>query len=166
MSKGGKERGADPKAPAVRRLVPGLWPRPCRVLSVVVLGSSQRCRQGRPGMEAEVLDNSLGGLWLLSTCQPIRPPIPRAPPGLPLFGHQPTPSPCPITRPQGFLAGLSPTAMPARALLPFSEVYMDRISPGVIGIIRQIAFPLSPSPPYWSAPVIPPEQGREGKESS
>lgn len=81
-------------------------------------------------------------------------PLPLAPLATPLSA--PTPRHPPAThqrqslaRPAGVLDfSLASSQQPSQSpvLLPHFEVYTDLISPGVIGIIRQILFPLLPSP--------------------
>lgn len=144
LSKGGKKgEAAEPRAP-VARGTPAL-----AELSVVcyccprLLGGPQA---GAARGEAKSERTALGAFG--SYCPALSPTHPRALHGLQLLGHQPNPFPCPTPRRRGFPIGFSPAAMPSRVLLTPFEVYIDIINLGVIGIIRQFAFPVSPSPPY------------------
>lgn len=73
------------------------------------------------------------------------PPLPHpSPPQLPATHQRQS-----LARPAGVLdSSLASSQQPSQSpvLLPHFEVYTDLISSGVIGIIRQILFPLLPSP--------------------
>lgn len=130
-----------------------LAPAAC-VFVIVVLSSSQNPRQGRRRVETR---NRRTALEISGSGS--NPSLITHPPR-PSWTWTPWPSTNPIPLPDPQASGI-PTSLLSSSrggvwvLLPPFEVYVDLISLGVIGIIRQIAFPLSPSPPYWSAPVIP-----------
>lgn len=106
-----------------------------------------------------------GDPWLLSTSHPDHPPS-HSPSWASdsLAVNHPRSLARPPGAPDSLLASCQQPSR-SRVLFPPFEVYTYLISLGVIGITRQVAFPLSPSPSLWSAPVFPIGQ-RNGKRES
>lgn len=146
----------------------GRYPRSGLDLAVlfvtVVLSSSQSPRRRRLRVEARSGEQP-GDPWLLSTSHPDHPPS-HSPSWASdsLAVNHPRSLARPPGAPDSLLASCQQPSR-SRVLFPPFEVYTYLISLGVIGITRQVVFPLSPSPSLWSAPVFPTGQ-RNGKRES